>query len=36
MVVYDVNGDGKNDIVTSLGGHGWGLAWFEQKRERRR
>ncbi len=32
MVVYDVNGDGKNDIVTSLGGHGFGLAWFEQTR----
>jgi hypothetical protein len=32
MVVYDVNGDGRNDIVTSLGGHGFGLAWFEQKR----
>ena len=25
MVVFDVNGDGKNDIVTSLGGHGFGL-----------
>jgi hypothetical protein len=33
MVVYDVNGDGKNDIVTSLQGHGWGLGWFEQKRD---
>jgi hypothetical protein len=32
MVVYDVNGDKLNDIVTSLEGHGWGLAWFEQKR----
>jgi len=27
-----VNGDGRNDIVTSLQAHGWGLAWFEQKR----
>ena len=34
MGVYDVNGDGLNDIVTSLGAHGWGLAWFEQKRDR--
>jgi len=30
--VYDVNGDGLNDIVTPLEAHGWGLAWFEQKR----
>ncbi len=33
MGVYDVNGDGLNDIVTSLGAHGWGLAWYEQKRD---
>ena len=33
MAVYDVNGDGLNDIVTSLDAHGWGLAWFEQKRD---
>jgi hypothetical protein len=32
MGVYDVNGDGLNDIVTALSAHGWGLAWFEQKR----
>ena len=30
--VYDVNGDGLNDVVTSLEAHGFGLAWFEQKR----
>ncbi|MEO8736165.1 MAG: FG-GAP-like repeat-containing protein [Edaphobacter sp.] len=30
--VYDVNGDGLNDVVTSLQAHGWGIAWFEQKR----
>ena len=30
---YDVNGDGLNDVVTSLEGHGFGLAWFEQKRD---
>jgi hypothetical protein len=34
MGVYDVNGDGLNDVVTSLEAHGWGLAWFEQKRDR--
>jgi Domain of Unknown Function (DUF1080)/FG-GAP-like repeat len=30
--VYDVNGDGLNDVVTGLEAHGFGLAWFEQKR----
>jgi hypothetical protein len=33
MLVYDVNGDGLNDVVTSWDGHGYGLAWYEQKRE---
>lgn len=32
MYVYDVNGDGLNDVVTSLQAHGFGLAWFEQYR----
>jgi hypothetical protein len=30
--VYDVNGDGLPDVVTTLQAHGWGMAWFEQKR----
>jgi hypothetical protein len=30
MFAYDVNGDGKNDVITSLQAHGYGLAWFEQ------
>lgn len=30
MHVYDVDGDGLNDVVTSLQAHGWGLAWFRQ------
>jgi len=34
MAVYDVNGDGLNDVVTSLNAHGFGLAWFEQKRDK--
>ena len=34
MGVYDVNGDGLADIVTSLEAHAWGLAWFEQRRDR--
>lgn len=33
ILVYDVNGDGLPDIVTSLGAHAWGLAWFEQSRD---
>jgi hypothetical protein len=32
IFTYDVNGDGLADVVTSLNGHGWGLAWYEQKR----
>jgi hypothetical protein len=32
MAVYDANGDGLNDVVSSLNAHGFGLAWFEQKR----
>lgn len=35
MAVYDVNGDGKNDVVTSLNAHGFGLAWFEQTQDSR-
>jgi hypothetical protein len=33
MGIYDVNGDSLNDVVTALEGHGFGLAWFEQKRD---
>jgi hypothetical protein len=32
MGVYDVNGDGLTDVVACLSVHGWGLAWYEQKR----
>jgi hypothetical protein len=34
MFAYDVDGDGDADIVTALDAHGWGLAWFEQLREK--
>jgi hypothetical protein len=34
MAVYDVNGDGLNDVVAALDAHGFGLAWFEQKRDK--
>jgi hypothetical protein len=30
MFAYDVDGDGDRDVITSLDGHGWGLAWCEQ------
>lgn len=32
MFGYDVDGDGDTDVVSALDAHGWGLAWFEQKR----
>ena len=35
IYAYDVNGDGLNDVVTSLGAHAWGLAWYGQKRDSR-
>lgn len=33
MYAYDVDGDGLNDVITSLAAHGFGLAWFRQVRE---
>jgi hypothetical protein len=33
MFVYDVNGDRLNDVVAVMSAHGFGLAWFEQKRD---
>jgi hypothetical protein len=33
MAVYDVNGDDLNDVVTNLNVHGFGLAWYEQRRD---
>ncbi|MEO2049788.1 MAG: VCBS repeat-containing protein [Pirellulales bacterium] len=30
MFVYDIDGDGDADVISSLDAHGWGLAWFEQ------
>lgn len=32
MLVYDVDGDGDNDVVSSIDAHRWGLAWFENRR----
>jgi hypothetical protein len=33
MAVFDANGDGLNDVVSNLNAHGFGLAWFEQKKD---
>jgi len=33
MYAYDVNGDGLNDVITSIEAHGYGLVWYEQMRE---
>lgn len=30
MYAYDVDGDGDNDVITSLAAHDYGLAWHEQ------
>jgi hypothetical protein len=34
MLVYDVNGDGLNDVITAHSAHEFGLSWFEQVREK--
>lgn len=33
MFAYDLDGDGDNDVITSLAAHGYGLAWYENYRE---
>jgi hypothetical protein len=33
MLVYDVNGDGLNDVITTIRAHEFGISWFEQVRE---
>jgi hypothetical protein len=30
MQIFDVDGDGDNDIVTALAAHGYGISWFER------
>ena len=32
MFAYDFDGDGENDVFTSLAAHGYGLAWWEQSK----
>ena len=29
MFACDVDGDGDNDVITSMNAHGYGLSWFE-------
>ena len=31
MYAYDVDGDGDNDVITSMAAHDFGLAWYEQQ-----
>lgn len=33
MFVYDLNGDGLPDVISSIAAHGVGLAWWEQKKD---
>lgn len=33
MLVFDVNDDGRADVITGLNAHGYGLSWFEQTRD---
>ena len=30
MYVFDVDADGRNDVITSIKAHGYGLSWFKQ------
>ena len=31
MQVFDVDGDGDNDVVSALAAHGYGISWFERE-----
>lgn len=33
MLVYDANGDGRNDVITSHDAHGYGFSWYEQNKD---
>lgn len=31
MFAYDINGDGRPDVLSAIEAHGYGISWFEQK-----
>ena len=33
MFAYDVDGDGDNDVITSIAAHGFGIAWYEHQKK---
>lgn len=33
MFAFDIDGDGDNDVLTSLSAHSYGLAWFENTKD---
>jgi hypothetical protein len=33
LLVYDANGDKRNDVITSYDAHGYGFGWYEQKED---
>jgi FG-GAP-like repeat len=33
ILVYDVNNDGRNDVISGYDAHGFGLGWFEQNQD---
>lgn len=33
IITYDVDGDGDNDVVGSTWAHGWGLSWYENRKD---
>ncbi len=33
MYAYDFNGDGLNDVLTTLDPHGYGIVWYEQTKD---
>ena len=33
LLAYDFNGDGLNDVLTTLAPHGFGIAWYEQVKQ---
>lgn len=33
MLVFDIDGDGDHDVVSSTAAHAWGLAWFENEKK---